>query len=176
MAKRTYRTLLSMYPDNPRSPMVESELLAVLERDLPMEEINERKVSLFRKYNNKSAWARSIEDRDLVAEADSVAAHQLYDASLSYHQLGLQNNDSAAYASAAELYESYIHHYPTSPRANECHYNLAEILFSLGDYFRAAEEYMAVSKRYPDSKYRETAAWNAIVASQNLLRQEEEAR
>jgi outer membrane protein assembly factor BamD (BamD/ComL family) len=56
--------------------------------------------------------------------------------------------------------------------ANECHYNLAEILFSTGDYYKAAEEYIAVSKRYPDSKYRETAAWNAIVASQNLLKEE----
>jgi TolA-binding protein len=53
---------------------------------------------------------------------------------------------------------------------------MAEIIFSLGDYERAAEEYIAVSKRYPDSKYRETAAWNAIVASQNLLKKEKPAR
>jgi len=29
-----------------------------------------------------------------------------------------------------------------------------------------------VSRRYPGSKFQETAAWNAIVASQNLLKAE----
>jgi hypothetical protein len=29
-----------------------------------------------------------------------------------------------------------------------------------------------VSRRYPDSNYKENAAWNAIVASQNLLKLE----
>ena len=79
-------------------------------------------------------------------------------------------------ASARERLLAYFRMYPQTKRANECHYNFAEIKFSLGDYERAAEEYMAVSKRYPDSKYRETAAWNAIVASQNLLKQEEAKR
>jgi TolA-binding protein len=49
---------------------------------------------------------------------------------------------------------------------------MADILFSMGNYQRAAEEYMTVSTRYPDSKYRESAAWNAIVASQELLKKE----
>ena len=71
-----------------------------------------------------------------------------------------------------ENYENFIKSYPLSPHASECHYNLAEIRFSLGDYQQAAEDYIAVSMRYPDSKYRETAAWNAIVASQNLLKKE----
>jgi TolA-binding protein len=97
----------------------------------------------------------------------------LYDAGMAYHQIALQKNDSTYYGRAAAAYRDFIGAYPRSKRANECHYNYAEILFSVGDYHQAAQEYMAVSKRYPDSKYRETAAWNAIVASQNLLKQEE---
>jgi TolA-binding protein len=103
---------------------------------------------------------------------DSLAGQMLYDVGLSYHQSALQSNDTAYYGLAARAYEQYIRTYPRSKKANECHYNFAEILFSLGDYYRAAEEYMAVSQRYPESKYRETAAWNAIVASQNLLKRE----
>jgi TolA-binding protein len=71
-----------------------------------------------------------------------------------------------------ENYEEFVKNYPLSPHASECHYNLAEIMFSLGNYQRAAEEYIEVSMRYPGSKYKETAAWNAIVASQNLLKKE----
>ena len=96
----------------------------------------------------------------------------LYEASISYHQLALQKNDTAHYAAAADNYQLFIQNYPQAPQASECHYNFAEIMFSLGDYKRAAEEYIVVSTRYSDGKYKETAAWNAIVASQNLLKKE----
>jgi hypothetical protein len=45
-------------------------------------------------------------------------------------------------------------------------------MFSTGNYLAATEEYIAVSKLYPDSKYKENASWNAIVASQNFLKKE----
>ena len=108
----------------------------------------------------------------MARRGDSLACQLLYDVAISYHQLALQKNDTALYTTASDNYQSFIQNYPASPHAGECHYNYAEILFSLGNYQKAAEEYIIVSKRYPDSKYRETAAWNAIVASQNLLKKE----
>lgn len=171
-AKKSYQKLLNMYPRYQKNPEVESNLIAVTTRDQSLEEANIYKINFFKKYHRESAWAKKQEDSATIAQADSIAAGQLYDASITYHQLALQNNDSTAYNQATKTYRDYIHYYPTSPQSNECHYNLAEILFSIGKYYEAAEEYMAVSKRYPDSKYKETAAWNAIVASQNLLKQE----
>ncbi len=176
MAKKTCRTLLSMYPDNPTNYLVESELLAVLERDADLAKTAEMKIAYFEKYSSESEWAGMQADTTITTRADSAAAHHLYDAALSLHQNALQNNDSTEYGAAADAYRKFIRAYPLSMHANECHYNLAEILFSLGNYQQAAEEYMAVSIRYPDSKYRETAAWNAIVASQNLLRLEGEKK
>jgi len=172
IAEKTYTTLVDMYPDYKMNPIVESNLIAVKSRDLPLEEANKYKVDFFRKYNRKSPWAKKQTDTATIALADSAAESQLYDASITYHQLALQKNDNSAYNAALSAYRQFIQYYPSSSEANECHYNLAEILFSTGNYFRAAEEYMAVSKRYPDSKYKETAAWNAIVATQNLLKEE----
>lgn len=172
MSRKTYRTLLRMYPEYAQGPLVERELLGLLERDLPPEQLNQRKMAFFKKYNSSSEWAKAQTDPAVRSQGDSLAAQMLYDVGIAYHQVALQKNDSSYYGMAAEAYRNFIRAYPRSKRANECHYNYAEILFSVGDYHRAAEEYMAVSKRYPDSKYRETAAWNAIVASQNLLKQE----
>ncbi len=172
MAEKSYNTLLKMYPDYKNSPLVESDLLAVKTKDMTLEEANSHKINFFKKYNRKSPWAMQQPDSKTVAVADSAAESRLYDASITYHQIALQKNDTTSYNRAISTYRDFIHYYPTSPQANECHYNLAEILFSTGDYYKAAEEYIAVSKRYPGSKYRETAAWNAIVASQNLLKQE----
>ena len=172
MAKKTYRRLLQTYPAYSKNPNVESELIAVLGRETSPEEVNRMKVEFFKKYNHSSEWAKSQPDAHARKEADSTASKLLYDAAIGFHQVALQKNDSSIYSTALLAYRDFIMAYPASPLANECHYNLAEIQFSLGNYLDAAEEYMAVSKRYPDSKYKETAAWNAIVASQNLLKLE----
>ena len=172
MAQKTYRTLLRIYPEYKNSPVIESELLAVLEKSSTVEEANIGRVEYFNKYNKNSAWAQAQNDPQIRQRGDSLSCKLLYDAALSYHQLALQKNDSSAYSAAMENYEDFISNYPLSPHASECHYNLAEIRFSLGDYQQAAEDYIAVSMRYPGSKYKETAAWNAIVASQNLLKKE----
>lgn len=172
MAKKTYLTLLRMYPQYEKSPLVENSLIKVTTRDLPLEEANKYKMEFFEKYNKKGDWAAKQEDSSSINFADSVAEAQLYDVSLTYHQLALQKNNSLNYSRAMSTYEKFIINYPKSKRTNECHYNFAEILFSTGDYYRAAVEYIEVTKRYPNSKYKETAAWNAIVASQNLLKEE----
>ncbi|KMQ52233.1 TPR-domain containing protein [Chitinispirillum alkaliphilum] len=175
LSQKTYAALLQTYPEYRKSPFVESEYLALRERDLPVYQSAELKFEYFKRYNRNGEWASLQQDLDLIGRADSAAARHLYDAAIAMHQFALQNSSVEVYESAMEAYDEYVRAYPDSPRANECHYNYAEILFSLGEYERAAQEYMAVSRRYPDSKYRETAAWNAIVASQNLLRQEAEA-
>jgi len=172
MAQKTYRTLLRIYPEYKNSPVIESELLAVFEKSSSIEQANIGRIEFFNKYNKNSPWAQLQNDPQIRQRGDSISCKLLYDAALSYHQLALQKNDSSAYSAAMESYENFIRNYPLSPHASECHYNLAEIMFSLGDYQRAAEEYIAVSMQYPDSKYKETAAWNAIVASQNLLKKE----
>jgi len=172
MSQKTYRTLLRIYPEYKNSPVIESELLAVNEKSCSVEEANIGRVEFFNKYNKNSPWALRQNDAIISRRGDSLACKLLYDAALSSHQLALQKNDSASYASAVENYETFVRSYPQSPYASECNYNLAEIMFSLGNYERAAQEYITVSKRYPDGKYRETAAWNAIVASQNLLKKE----
>jgi TolA-binding protein len=172
MAQKTYRALLKMYPEYRQSPLIESELLAVMEKSSTTEEANIRHVEFFNKYGKNGDWAKAQTDAGAIVMADSLAASHLYDAAVSYHQLALQKNDTLLYSTASEEYEDFIRSYPKSTHAGECHYNLAEIQFSMGNYKRAAEEYIAVSKRYPDSKYRETAAWNAIVASQNFLKKE----
>jgi TolA-binding protein len=172
MAQKTYLALLKMYPDYKQSPQIESELLTVMEKSSTVEESNIRNQEFFNKYNRSGDWAKAQADKRVIAKADSLAENHLYDAAVSYHQLALQKTDTMLYQTAAQGYDDFIKNYPASPHAGECHYNLAEIQFSLGNYQRAAEEYMAVSRRYPDPKYKETAAWNAIVASQNLLKKE----
>ncbi len=170
-AKKTYMSMLRMYPEYPKSPVVESELVKLLEREPAANDVNGARIKIYEKYNRNGEWVKG-QSEEIKREADSIAQKQLYEAAIGYHQRALQKNDSGDYQNAMNAYREMITVYPESMVANECHYNLAEILFAIGNYYQAAEEYMAVTRRYPDSKYREPAAWNAIVASQNLLKME----
>ncbi|NLE01351.1 MAG: tetratricopeptide repeat protein, partial [Fibrobacter sp.] len=171
LSAKTYSSILSIYPNYSMNAQIEVELISVLERQGSQKEINQLRIALFQRYNRNSDWAKT-QNTESVRLADSIAAAQLYSAAIGFHQLAIQKTDNKFYTNALDAYSSFIKLYPAAPLANECHYNLAEINFSLGNYREAAEEYMAVSRRYPDSKYRENAAWNAIVASQNFLKNE----
>lgn len=175
LAEKSFETLLRLFPRHSDNPIAEKELLTVRERRLDSRSILEQRLAYFQKYHRNGLWSQMQEDTIARTRGDSLASMVLYDAAVSMHQQALQSNDSSSYIETAQIYEKFIQAYPQSPKANECHYNLAEILFSVGDYQRAASEYMTVSRRYPNSKYQETAAWNAIVASQNLLKMEKEA-
>jgi TolA-binding protein len=172
MASKTFETILALNPDYSGSPQIDYNLISLQERELPPQEINQKKFDFYKKYTMTSPWTSSHKDSLLRISTDSLAERMLYNSAIGFHQIALQKNNVEYYNNALQAYKEYIHSYPSTPSTNECHYNLAEIQFSIGNYREAAEEYMAVSKRYPDSKYKETAAWNAIVASQNLLKQE----
>jgi TolA-binding protein len=176
MASKTLESILALNPDYSGSPQVAYNLITLQERELPPQVINQKKFEFYKKYSMNSAWTSDRSDSLLRISTDSLAERMLYNSAIGFHQIALQKNNTDLYNNALQAYKEYIHSYPSSPSANECHYNLAEIQFSIGNYREAAEEYMAVSKRYPDSKYKETAAWNAIVASQNLLKQENSAK
>jgi TolA-binding protein len=176
LAKKTYRLVMRLNPNYPKMPNVEFELLSAMEHDATPEESNSRKVDFFNKYNSRSSWAGKQSDPDAIACADSLTQKQLYDAAIGYHQMALQKNDTTSYNLAISVYTDFTRAYPKAKLASECYYNLAEIEFSKGDYIKATEDFITVSKRYPDSKFRETAAWNAIVSSQNLLKSENPLR
>ncbi|MCX7725407.1 MAG: tetratricopeptide repeat protein [Chitinispirillaceae bacterium] len=171
MSKKTYQLLLSQYPKYEKNYLVEAELIALSDRQKDIESSSDARASYFKKYNRNSEWSLHQDDTTRRA-ADSVAQKMLYEAAIGYHQFALQKDRKDIYSKAIESYSNYIKTYEKTPLTNECHYNLAEIHFSLGNYKEAAIEYMAVSRNYPDSKYRETAAWNAIVAAQMLYKKE----
>ncbi|MBN1600801.1 MAG: tetratricopeptide repeat protein [Chitinispirillaceae bacterium] len=172
MSRKTLETILKMNPEYSGNPQVDYSLITLTERDESPLEVNQKKFEFYKKYTLHSKWTSSQKDSAFRARTDSLAERMLYSCAIGFHQLALQKSDTEHYKDALNAYKEYIRTYPGKSSANECHYNLAEIQFSIGNYKEAAEEYIAVSKRYPESKYKETAAWNAIVASQNYLKQE----
>ncbi len=178
LARKTYETLLDMFPYYDNNPQVELDLIAVLEKQGVNVDINASRMEIFRRYNHRSSWAKSKSDDRVVARGDSISSSALFEAARRFALDAAQNNDVAIYKQAMDAYRRFIDTYPGDTRSADSHYNIAEILFSLGQYQNAAQEYMRVSRIYQKSTHQETAAWNAIVSAQNFkkLRLQAEAQ
>lgn len=171
LALKTYQAMLNMFPDYEKNPQVAMELIEVHEKQDNQAKANRLRIKLYRKYNRNAEWAKKRKDKNVVAFGDSIANQALYEAANNYILQAAQKGNVTVYKQALKSYSEYVKTYPTDKKTSECHYNKAEILFSLGDYGKASKEYMKVSRLYKDSKHVETAAWNAIVSAQNSKKQ-----
>ncbi len=175
-AIETFKMLKAEYPEYRDLPLVMNSVIECYEQKGQIPAANEGRRQLFLQYNKKSAWAQSVRDSSAIKTGDSLSEIALLDAASYTYSLALEKKSTNLYRQAVDYYWDYIKTYPEKEKAGDCHYTIAEILFGEGNYLEAAQQYMEVSKKYRGSRYKETAAMNAIVAAQQLLKQEEATR
>jgi len=171
-AIETYKELKNLYPQYAEIPKAMYGIIECYEQKGQFGTANEGRRQLFARYNRNSEWAHSLKDTVAQRIGDSIAEQSLLEAASYTYSQALEKKDKDFYRQVIDMYWDYIKTYPERDKASECHYYIAEILFGTGEYLEAAQQYMAVSQKYRHSKYCETAAMNAVVAAQNLLKQE----
>ena len=104
----------------------------------------------------------------LVAKHHFFQARQATTDTLSSDVPGKDN-----YLQAIRAYEKFLDVYPDNPNRARLGYQLAEAYYAIRDYDTAARKYMKVSQ-LPDKEVSMMAAYNAIVAAQELLKKADE--
>ncbi|MBL8025161.1 MAG: hypothetical protein JNL74_02050, partial [Fibrobacteres bacterium] len=173
-AIETYKALKSEYPEYRDLPFVMASVIDCYEQKGQIPAANEGRRQLFLRYNRNSEWAKAVHDSAAVRIGDSLSEIALLDAASYTYSMAIEKKSTDLYRQAVDYYWDYIKTYPEKEKAGDCHYTIAEILFGEGNYLEAAKQYMEVSRRYKNSRYRETAAMNAIVSAQQLLKKEKE--
>ncbi|MFP4521989.1 MAG: tetratricopeptide repeat protein [Fibrobacterota bacterium] len=169
---QAYRTVLSLFPGYDKAPEVKSGIVTAYEKDNKIVKAQDERISLFEDYNYRSEWCEKKSDTSVVNMADSMARESLWDAALYFHYLVQKNRDPEMVEKVKQLYGKYVSTYKNSERTPEAHFNVADIYDNMGEYYKAAKIYMAVSRKYPDSPFRQKAAWNAIVAAKKVIEEE----
>jgi outer membrane protein assembly factor BamD (BamD/ComL family) len=180
-AKRALEALLNGYPEYERMPEAIMELARAYEKEQNYPKAAEVRERIFRLYSRNGDWYRKAQPdsrnlADTVSEQaiELVARHYLYEA----RQLDGTTGEAAAMRGtylrkAIGAFESFLAIYPENRNTARYNYQEAEAFYSLEDYAAAAKKYMLVS-RMGDAKLKQAAAYNAIVAAQELLRKAEE--
>jgi tetratricopeptide (TPR) repeat protein len=181
-AKRALESLLNGYPDYEKIPEAMMELGRAYEKEQNFQKAAEVREKIFRVYHREGEWykklssAESKANADSVAEAamDQVALHYLYEAK--EIKPGAPGEASAQretyYRKAISAYDAFLRVYPENRNKAKYNYQEAEAYFALDDYASAAKKYIQVSKM-PDARLKTAAAYNAIVAAQEMLKQAE---
>lgn len=180
-AKRALEALLNGYADYERMPEAIMELARAYEKEQNYPKAAEVREKIFRLYSRNGEWykkarpeSRTLADTVSEQAIELVARHYLYEARQLDGAAGEGAAKRAAYLRRAiDAYESFLAIYPENGNRARYNYQEAEAYYSLEDYAAAARKYMLVS-RLGDAKLKQAAAYNAIVAAQELLRQAEE--
>ncbi|GEM_PF-2829256 len=183
-SKRALEALMNGYKDYEKMPEAIMELARAYEKEQNYNKAAEVREKIFRLYCRNSEWYKKVASPEARANADSVseqaielvARHYLYEAK----QLASATGDGARTREsylhkAVSAYETFLSIYPENPNRAKYNYNEAEAYFSLEDFNSAARKYMQVSKM-ADPKLKKAAAYNAIVAAQEMLKKTEDAK
>ena len=179
-ALTTYDSLLAIYPTYGDGPDIQQSIIqnaTYLSND-PQERIRiflRQKLSFFDRFNRNSDWARhaDVTPAELRAVDDTAAAY-LEQAATYLYTSARDAGDSQTLREALDYFVTYFQTYPERPQAYELNWSVATELRDLGDYDRAYDEFVRVSRSDTMDKYRQDAAIEAVAAAQNLVRLDEE--
>jgi cellulose synthase operon protein C len=183
-SKRALEALMNGYKDYEKMPEAIMELGRAYEKEQNYQKAAEVREKIFRVYSRNSDWYTKVATAEARKNADTtseqaielVARHYLYEAKQLANATGAQavTRDSHL-RKAISAYETFLSVYPENPNKAKYNYQQAEAYYSLEDYAAAARKYISVSKM-ADPKLRKTAAYNAIVAAQEMLKKAEDAK
>ncbi len=161
-AIHTYRVLLDFYPFHQNAPtyfdMIVQDYEAV--HDISAANVvREEKITYF---GPGSDWLRHYAKGDMHEVGLNVARETLVYLGTFFQAQAQQLDSTALYGSAIKKYKEYIDKFPNEENTSEIHYFLAECFYQSYRYSQAADAYHEVVTKYPDSSYREKAAFNRI--------------
>lgn len=178
-ALTAYDSLLAIYPTYEQGPDIQLQIIenATYLSDDPQERVNiflRQKLLFFERFNRNSDWAAKARvPQSRISAVDDTAATFLEEASKYLYATARDRGDRAQLREALDYFVTYFQTYPERPEAYELNWSVATELRDLGDYDRAYNEFMRVSRSELMDAHRENAALEAISVAQQLIAQEE---
>jgi len=187
-ALRIFRRLLSQDPLRPEAPALQQAIIRSHDKLRQREQVKAEVKHLAERYLPGSAWWRAHEKApDVLREAFNVSEEGLRTLATDYHQEAQKTKQVETYRLARDLYQQYVDAFASSAdpaRVSDQAFNLrfyhAEVLWTLEEWEAAALEYDAVvafqiperesAKEISNEAYRKSAAYNAILAYNKLLK------
>jgi cellulose synthase operon protein C len=126
-------------------------------------------------YSGKSAWyAANQADKAFVDNSYKLREQTLRNYILQQHQTAQNSRASFSQKSALEGYQMYFQEFSDSPQVADMRFFYGELLYDMGRYDEASQQYTWVVENAPKNKFAAKAGQNIILAVERALPKDEE--
>ena len=157
-----YRLLLEYYPFHIKAPEYYQRIVYNHESAEQHQTALDVRAEIVRYFGPNSDWVSEYPSGELNKAGLTIARDNLVYLGQYYQATGQQTDSSRYYLKAIDTYQDYLTLFPEEENSSEIQYYNAECHYQIGEYVKAAEVYFDLVNRYPDSDYREKAAFNRI--------------
>jgi len=183
-----YQYLIAQAPNQPDAPEFQQAIVRSYEGMRQRDRVKEEIQRLVRGYGPGSSWWSANEgNKEIQRNAFSLAEEAMRTLVTDYHQEAQRTKQVETYRLSRDIYRQYLEAFASSPdgklvsdHALNMRFYYAEIFWALEEWQPAAEQYQAVvefkvpdresAREVTDEKYRKTAAYNAILAYDKLVK------
>lgn len=169
-AYHLFKELIDIRPGAPKAYDYQYQIVSMFAGSGDNKTFREELYRWISDYGPESAWQQAnAKSPETTAKATQLIELTLRNFILQNHQAA--QNSKAVYSQkqAALGYELYFNTFKTSEKMDEMHFYFGELLFDMKDYERAAYHYSWVTENAKESKHREQAYLNAVLAYEKML-------
>jgi TolA-binding protein len=166
----TLRMLINLDPDNAQAPDYQSAIVLAYSNLGDRAAVRKEVTRLVELYRPGSGWWRKNEvNAALVDRARTVAENRMRELVTDYHRYAQKFRKVDDYETAADIYSQYLQAFPDSEQAYRLNFFYAELLYDLGRWRDAAQQYDAVVKRDQKGEYTRTCSYNAVLSWEKIV-------
>ncbi len=185
---KTFRLLLSDNPVAEAAPDFTQQIIKGYEGLRQRDNVKAETKKMAELYRPGSAWWKANESKkEVLRNGFNVAEEGMRTVVTEYHQEAQKTKQAVTYRLAGDIYKQYVDAFATgddeafiSDYAFNMKFYYAEILWALEEWEKAAQQYDGVvafkipgrdtAKEISQEKYRQSAAYAAILAYNNLVK------
>lgn len=161
--------LLEFYPNKLEAPKYHQQIVENYELAGEKTRADEERVKFANQYGPKSEWMKQVPPGPARDEILAAVDDYLYTLGTDAQAKAREMKSDLYYGLAISRYRNYLDTFPKNPHSGKVQFYLAECFYEMGKLAEAAEAYFDLALHYPESEYREQAAFNRVLAYNQLL-------
>lgn len=162
---QTLEAILRLWPLHEQAPEFQSKIVENYLRAGEAEKAEAAREALVKNYGPGSAWLNKYPEGEARENAIKVAEETLFTLATEAQARAQKNESERDYRLAIDRYGEFLEKFQKSENAGKVQYYQAECYYDIRDFTNAAEAYQKVVANFPNSKFKDDAAYNRILAN-----------
>ncbi len=169
-ARQLFTYLINRDPTAEKAFEYKYQIVRSYSTSMNTQEFKTEFLSWIRDYSDGSRWHEANRGKkDVIENAERTRESTLRTWILQQHQAAQKTRSRTAQLLAAEGYSLYVSQFRNAPQLGDMHFYYGEVLYDLGRYDDAANQYRWVVENAPQNRFAAKAAENVVIAMEKTL-------